>query len=304
MKRLGLIEVKHGAVHAALTEDGVPAELHILEEGGREGAVYRGRVARIEKGANAAFLDLGGAEAFLPFRKAKRLNRKARSISGAVREGRLLLVRITAERGEDGKLPVAEPLAGAPVKGKPGLVRGAPPPLERALERLAAAGEILIDERTAWLGARKIAPEMKDRLTYYGEALPLFEAYRVADAIEHARAGLVPLGRGAHITVEATRAMTVIDVNGGALAPLEADLKAAEAIAQALRFQSIGGLVAADFIDLASGAERAKLKRALAAALARDPAKPELDGPNRFAIATIRRRYTGRPLRQALEDSR
>lgn len=303
MKRLGLIEVKESGVHAAVIEDGVPAELHILKEDDCAGAVYRARVARIEKGANAAFLDLGSAEAFLPFRKARKLNRKARTIAEAVREGRLLLVRITAERGEDGKLVEAEPLEGAAPKGKPGLVRGAPPPLERALERLAAADEILIDERTAWLGARKIAPELKDKLTYYGEALSLFEAYRVADAIEQARIGLIPLGRGANLTIEGTRAMTVIDVNGGALAPLEANLKAAEALAHALRFQSIGGLVAVDFIDLALSSERAKLKDALEAALARDPAKPEFDGPNRFAIATIRRRYAGRPLRQALEDS-
>ena len=106
MKTTLLIDAKNDAVHAALLEDGVAVEYHVALPG--EGALYRARVKTVESKINAAFLDIGdGEEAFLSLRDARALKPKSKSISEAVAEGDLILVKLKAAPAEDGKLATA-----------------------------------------------------------------------------------------------------------------------------------------------------------------------------------------------------
>ncbi|HXV73359.1 MAG TPA: ribonuclease E/G, partial [Sphingomonadales bacterium] len=213
-----LIEVREGGVRAARVENDEPVELHIFPKEAREGALYRARVIRIEKAADGAFLNLGGREAFLPRRRA--MAPDAKSISHAVREGEMLLIELVSEAAEDGKLPLAK-LVSHDVKGAPGLEKAAPEPMVKALALAAGGDEILIDNRIAGLRAEKLLP---GRTKLYSDKTPLFEAFGVEEKIAEALSGAIALPGGANLAIESTKGATVVDVNGGALPPLQANL--------------------------------------------------------------------------------
>jgi ribonuclease G len=82
--------------------------------------------------------------------------------------------------------------------------------------------------------------------------------------IDQAVSGLFPIKDGL-ISVERTRAMTMIDVDGTA-SPLALNLAAARAIPLLLQRFDIGGPVGIDFLTLKSRAERAQVDAALAEA--------------------------------------
>ncbi len=105
-----LIDASETTIRCALVEDGEAVELHIIDKGDEPaGAIYLARVKKVEAKLNAAFLDLDGSEAFLPFRHARALKENGhKNISSLVTEGETLLVKLIAPKAEDdGKLPLA-----------------------------------------------------------------------------------------------------------------------------------------------------------------------------------------------------
>ena len=105
-----LIDVTETRVRVALMAGDEALELHIIEKGDDQaGAIYQARVKKVEKKLNAAFLDLGDFEAFLPYRHARALKDNGhKNISTLVTEGESFLVKLIApEKQEAGKLPLA-----------------------------------------------------------------------------------------------------------------------------------------------------------------------------------------------------
>jgi hypothetical protein len=92
------------------------------------------------------------------------------------------------------------------------------------------------------------------------------EAADFESLIELATTGEFSLA-GGRITIERTRAMTVVDVDGDS-APLVLNLSAAREIPRLLRLLDIGGPVGIDFVSLSSRADRHAVDTALAAASA------------------------------------
>lgn len=121
------------------------------------------------------------------------------------------------------------------------------------------------------------------------------DAAAVAEAdidllMEAARTGLIAFPGGT-LSIERTRAMTIIDVDGS-LAPLALNLAAAAAIGRALRLFQITGPIGIDFVSLANKADRHAVDAALAEALA--PLGPlERTAINGFGFAQIIRPRTG-----------
>jgi len=385
-----LIDVGETTIRAALLEDGEAVELHIIERGEtKAGAIYLARVKKVEPKLNAAFLDIGEGEAFLPFRHARALKDvDGKNISKMVTEGETLLVKLIAPEAEDdGKLPLAsanpmvsgryalsghlpgkamlarsitdeerrktlsellgevsdgnslvirtnaeavpKDLVAGEVKslqalwkaleagdGKPGMILSALDGVEKTLRDYAphAVDEVLINDKVAFLKASKLAeekwPDLKGKIHEYTEPTPLFEAFGVAERIEAALEGVIPLPSGGNLKIEETSAMTVIDVNSGASRSgtsaeglyLITNLEAARAIARELRFQNISGLATVDFIDMKSKADQEKLLAALDEALAGDPLTVERTAINRFGILSLRRQRRGQNLRKALKS--
>ena len=95
------------------------------------------------------------------------------------------------------------------------------------------------------------------------------------------------LAGGGRLWIEATRALTAIDLDsgGGSLASLLAEAPAV--IAAQLRLRQTGGLVAVD-VPRAAKAASIRFDAALDAALARDPRHPERIGRTRAGLTEVR----------------
>ena len=159
-------------------------------------------------------------------------------------------------------------------------------PIERALrdEVDGTIDRIVIDDRTAFGIARDYAERAMPehgarRIELYDGREPLFEHFGIEDEIDGLSAPRVALPSGGWITIEATEALTAIDVNSGSYiegggledTSLKVNLEAADAIGRQLRLRGIGGLIVIDFIHLSdpatsSGCSRRSRPRAPRAA--------------------------------------
>ncbi len=228
-----------GEIRSLLLENGVPVELHLVRTVGdsaQTGSVHSARLtARLGNGRALAVLETGEEVLLHPV--------------PTVPEGSTISVCITRPRlPEPGqwKRALARPATGT---------ENAPPD---PLAALMAAADALI---CATPQAAPLAPGVPVRV----DADALAEA-DLDGLIEQARTGLVPFEGGA-LSIERTRAMTIIDVDGG-LAPLPLNLAAAQAVGRALRLFQISGPVGIDFVGMASRADRQAVDQALAQACA------------------------------------
>ena len=105
-------------------------------------------------------------------------------------------------------------------------------------------------------------PFLANRIEFYQSRVPLFEALGIEDGIAQLVEPRVALPSGGWITIEATEALTAIDVNSGSYVQgsgleetsLKVNLEAAEMIGRQLRLRGVGGLIVIDFIHLDSPA--------------------------------------------------
>jgi len=120
-------------------------------------------------------------------------------------------------------------------------------------------------------------PGMSGLIEFYDGRKPLFEHYGIEDEIDSLSSPRVALPSGGWITIEATEALTAIDVNSGSYieavgleeTSLKVNLEAAEAIGRQLRLRGIGGLIVIDFIHLSEAENIARLLDALKVATAK-----------------------------------
>jgi ribonuclease G len=192
-------------------------------------------------------------------------------------------------------------------------------PIERALrdEVDGSVARVLIDERdgvaSALIYAQLAMPEMSDKIQFYDGRVPLFEAFGIEDEVATLSQPRVPLPSGGWITVEATEALTAIDVNSGSYiasggleeTSLKVNLEAAEAIGRQLRLRGIGGLIVIDFIHLAEPANIQRLLDALNLACAKGRVPSQILGMSEFGLVEMTRKRVRDPLAKRLtEDCR
>lgn len=118
-------------------------------------------------------------------------------------------------------------------------------------------------------------------------ALPVREStypmalFKVEEKLREALRRRITLRSGAQIVIDPCEAMTVIDVNSAASSfkrdkdtmALNINLEAAKEIARILRLRGTGGMIAVDFIDMASDAGRAAVRSAMEAEMKTDRVK-------------------------------
>jgi ribonuclease G len=122
---------------------------------------------------------------------------------------------------------------------------------------------------------------LKSRLEFYDGTEPLFSAFGVDTDWRRLLAPKVWLKSGGYLHLDATEALTAIDVNTGRFIGrhhledtiLITNLEAAAEIARQLRLRNIGGLIVIDFIDMKKATHREAVDRALLEALKTDRAK-------------------------------
>src|SRR5438067_9472188 len=305
-----LIAAGPGEWRAAWVEDGAAVELYV-ERGDTSpaGSSHLGRVVRRTPGLDAVFVDIGAERpGFLPVgdaRKELRLDEGARVVAQVRREaqqgdGARLSARINPRPGG---LDLQQ-LAAEAARYEPPRQLDPPAGLVAALAlRLPTAPEQVITDDAG------VIPELR-------RAFPDAEvAHRSAedcpiDLDAEFAAALAPslgLPGGGTIQIAETAAAVLIDVDTGTpdegsaeRGALAANLAAVQAIARQLRLRQLGGGIIVDFVGLEGRSAREKVRQALAAALAGDPAQPEVLGWTRLGHLEIVRPRHGRPLSEAM----
>ncbi len=173
--------------------------------------------------------------------------------------------------------------------------------------------EVIVDDKTTQANVykfvKRIAPEYIYKVKYYAGPQNIFEKYQIDNQIEQALSHKVSLKSGGSIVIEATEAMTVVDVNTGKYIGkanledtiLKTNLEAAEEIVRQLRLRNIGGLIVIDFIDMASSGNQQKLIRYLEKTLKeRDKFQSVVLKVSEFGLVQMTRKRSGKTLLQEL----
>ncbi|MDE6504380.1 MAG: Rne/Rng family ribonuclease [Clostridia bacterium] len=111
----------------------------------------------------------------------------------------------------------------------------------------------------------------------------------------------VDLENGAHIVIEKTEALTVIDVNTGKFTGdynleqtvYHTNILAAREIARQVKLRNIGGIVVVDFIDMQTAEHRKALTEELERALKNDKAKCSVSPMSKFGLVEFTRKRIG-----------
>ncbi len=170
---------------------------------------------------------------------------------------------------------------------------------------------VVIDDRELHADIKEyveaVAPALADRVQYYDpatEPLPLFEKYHVTEQVAKALDRKVWLPSGGSLIIEATEALTVIDVNTGrnvGSSSLEEtvfrnNLEAAEEIARQLRLRDIGGIIVIDFIDMEIKDNRDQVIKAFREALSRDKTRTQVFNISDLGLVEMTRKRIGEGL--------
>ncbi len=180
--------------------------------------------------------------------------------------------------------------AAAARSGAPALLHRELAPALRTVRDLLSAG---VDE--CWLDNAETyrevdtylegaAPALRGRLRLHNGSGDLMAAFAIDRELEKALRPRVWLKSGGYVVVNQTEALVAIDVNTGKYVGstsledtvFRINLEAVREIVRQLRLRDLGGIVVIDFIDMEEAEHRQRLYDALAAELARDPARSTL----------------------------
>ncbi len=149
----------------------------------------------------------------------------------------------------------------------------------------SSIAEVIVDDDSVFDKARTymraFMPRSKTSLNRYNDRLPLFTRYRVEQHIDRIYERKAPLPSGGSIVIDATEALTAIDVNSGRATQhgnhdesiLNVNIEAAKEVARQLRLRDIGGLVVVDFIDMRTRKHQSKLEKMMRDAMKVDKAR-------------------------------
>tara|TARA_R110002072_G_scaffold5007_1_gene33834 strand:+ start:2919 stop:3995 length:1077 start_codon:yes stop_codon:yes gene_type:complete len=279
MNRIIAVEDAVGETRAAVIEDGRVMELHVerwsdLVTRAIAGAVYAGRVRRVDGSLNAAFIDLGiGEDGFMPFGKAGRPK--------GLHEGAAWKVAVAREAfGEKG--PTLKSLDGPIGDDAPALLEDAGSLADRLAARFPDATGMWADETEVDIG----------------------------EVIDETLAVSAPIPGGGQLIIEPTAALTAIDVDAagrvstGGAEKLAGDLNrsAAKEAARQIRLRGLGGVVAVDFVHMRDRKQRTEIEQILRRAFKRDTARVDVAPMSPFGIVELARQRTGRNLSEILLD--
>ena len=159
---------------------------------------------------------------------------------------------------------------------------------------------------------KEIAPEYSAKIKLYTGKTPLFERYKIEEQIKNSLYSKADLKSGGSIVIEATEAMTVVDVNTGRFVGktnledtiLKTNLEAAHEVVRQLKVRNIGGLIVIDFIDMATNTNRQKLFRFFEKTLKeQDKFQSVVLRISEFGLVQMTRKRSGKTLAAQLTDN-
>ncbi|MDR3477765.1 MAG: ribonuclease G [Gammaproteobacteria bacterium] len=151
-------------------------------------------------------------------------------------------------------------------------------------------------------------PALVDKIEYYGNDRPLFDAYSIEEELQKALQRNVPLKSGGHLVFDQTEAMTTIDVNTGSYLGrsnqeqtiFKTNLEAIEVIARQVRLRNLGGIIIIDFIDMYDPSHKDNLLQSLTAALAKDSSKTQISELSSLGLVQMTRKRSRESLEHIL----
>jgi len=158
---------------------------------------------------------------------------------------------------------------------------------------------------------KRIAPEYSAKIKTYTGKTALFDYYKIDGQIREALNTKVELKSGGSIVIEATEAMSVVDVNTGRFIGktnledtiLKTNLEAAQEVVRQLKIRNIGGLIVIDFIDMATSTNRQKLFRFFEKTLKeQDKFQSVVLRISEFGLVQMTRKRSGKTLNKQLTD--
>ncbi|HHV60541.1 MAG TPA: Rne/Rng family ribonuclease [Clostridiaceae bacterium] len=149
-----------------------------------------------------------------------------------------------------------------------------------------------------------ISPSLKSRVEYFDKGYGLFDYYGIGTEILRALSKKVWLKCGGYLIIEATEALTVIDVNTGKYVGgknleetvVRTNLEAAAEIARQLRLRDIGGIIIIDFIDMYEQEHQQLVINELKKALKKDRTKTAVIGLTGLGLVEMTRKKVRQPL--------
>jgi ribonuclease E len=158
-----------------------------------------------------------------------------------------------------------------------------------------------------------ITPALADRVEFHDEAeekLDILERFHVHEQLHKALDRKVWLPSGGSLIIEATEALTVIDVNTGknvGKSSLEEtvyrnNLEAAEEVAHQLRLRDIGGIIVIDFVDMEDRKNRDETIRVFREALGRDKTRTQVFDISELGLVEMTRKRIGEGLVESLSS--
>lgn len=174
---------------------------------------------------------------------------------------------------------------------------------------------VVIDDEALYADVKEyveaVAPALAERVQFYdrkAESLPIFERFHVMEQLAKAVDRKVWLPSGGSLIIEATEALTVIDVNTGrnvGSSNLEEtvfrnNLEAADEIARQLRLRDIGGIIVIDFIDMEIKENRDQVGRQFREALSRDKTRTQVFSISELGLVEMTRKRIGEGLLESV----
>jgi Ribonuclease G/E len=282
------------------------------ESRSQSGAVYLGRVERIDPSLNAAFVEIGfGRPGLLPLKKQ----------GPHPTEGSAVVVQVRRDE-RDGKAArlsatihtetaYEQQLAQSKAQGRiPACLVPPPNAWQSCLAGLdpAEVEDVVCDRRVdvgavqRWCAMH--APELSARVRHIAGRDWQPERAEIEEEIAAALEETVTLPCGGNLLIEPVRTLTAIDVNsagatrkaGLELTALTVNLDAAREIPRQLALRNLGGVVVVDFIDLENRNKREQVLQRLREAVAIDPAIEWIGNMSRLGLVEILRRRRGATL--------
>jgi len=142
-----------------------------------------------------------------------------------------------------------------------------------------------------------VSPHLRDKVEYYSDRRPIFDAHGIEDEIQKAAQRQAWLKGGGYLVIDHTEALVAIDVNSGRYVGrknqeetvLRTNLEAAKEVARQIRLRDMGGIIVIDFIDMMLPQNRRRVEEEFRQALRRDRSRPRTSEISEFGLMEMTR---------------
>jgi len=176
---------------------------------------------------------------------------------------------------------------------------------QRDMESVIIEGEEAYQQARDFM--KMLIPSHARKIKLHKDGQPLFQLYKVEEALESIHQPHVPLPSGGHLVIHATEALIAIDVNSGKSSKerhiedtaFKTNLEAADEIVRQVHLRDLGGLIVIDFIDMDQKKHRLSVEKQLKDRFASDRSRVHVGRIDEFGLLSLSRQR----LRPSLQES-